>query len=126
MNRHHFGRRQGVTGARRLAWGPLLAFLIAGPAAAGEVGRSTLAAGVAHPARCDGANGECRRISGYVTAGNGFQPAAQTGALPTPFGPLDAPEFVGAVRAAGAALIAAPAAGLDRIFAAPRPGGEAR
>jgi hypothetical protein len=30
------------------------------------------------------------------------------------------------VRAAGAALIAVPAAGLDRIFAAPRPGGEAR
>jgi hypothetical protein len=126
MNRHHFARRQGVMGAMRLAWGPLLAFVVVTPGAAGEAARSTLAAGVAHPVRCDGANGDCRRISGYVAAGAGFQPAAQTGALPTPFGPLDAPEFVGAVRAAGAALIEAPAAGLDRIFAAPSSGDEAR
>jgi hypothetical protein len=126
MNHHHFGRRQGVMGAMRLAWGPLVALVISGPAAAGEVDRSTLAAGVPHPARCDGANGDCRRISGYVTAGSGFQPAAQRGALPTPFGPLDAPEFVGAVRAAGAALIEAPAAGLDRFFASPSRADEAR
>ena len=110
----------------RLAWGPLLALVIAGPVAAGEIGRSTFAARVADPARCDGANGDCRRISGYVAAGGGFQPAAQTGALPTPFGPLHAPEFVGAVRAAGAALIEAPAAGFGRIFAAPSPADEAR
>src|SRR5271165_1474726 len=105
MNRNQFGRRQGVTGATRLACGSLLAFVIAGPAAAGEFGRSTPAAGVAHPARCDGANGDCRRISGYVAAGGGFQPAAETGAIQTPFGPLDPPKFVGAMRAAGGALI---------------------
>ena len=40
------------------------------------------------------------------------------GGLPAPFGPLDAPEFVGAVRAARATVIEAPAAGLDRLFAA--------
>ena len=113
-------------GATRVALGPLLAFVIASPAAAGEVDRPTLAAGVAHPARCDGANGDCRRISGYVAAGGGFQPAAQTDAIPTPFGPLHPPEFVGAVRAAGTALIQAPAAGLDRIFSAPSPAAEAR
>jgi hypothetical protein len=126
MNRHHFGRRHGAMGTTRLALGLLIALLIAGPAAAGEIGRSTLAAGVAHPARCDGANGDCRRISGYVTAGNGFQPAAQTGALPAPFGPFHEPEFVGAVRAAGAALIQAPAAGLERILDAPDHADEAR
>ena len=126
MNRYYFGSRQDVIAATHLAWGPLLACVIAGSAAAGEVGRSTPAAGVVHPARCDGANGDCRRISGYVTAGNGFEPAAQTAALPTPFGPLDAPQLVGAVRAAGAALIEAPAAGLDRIFAAPSRADEAR
>ena len=125
MNRYHFGRRQGGLGAARLAWGPLLALVIAAPAAAGKVGRSTLAAGVAHPARCDGANGDCRRISGYVTAGAGSQPAARTGVVPTPFGPLDAPQLVGAVRAAGAALIEAPAAGLERILEAPSHADEA-
>jgi hypothetical protein len=113
-------------GATRVALGPLLAFVIASPAAAGEVDRPTLAAGVAHPARCDGANGDCRRISGYIAAGGGFQPAAQMDAIPTPFGPLHAPEFVGAVRAAGTALIQAPAAGLDRIFAGPSRAEEAR
>jgi hypothetical protein len=126
MNRHRFGRRQGATRAARLAWGPLLAFVIASPIAAGEFGRSTPAAGVAHPARCDGANGDCRRISGYVAAGGGFQPAAETGAIPTPFGPLDPPKFMGAMRAAGGALIQAPAAGLERIFAGPSPADEAR
>jgi hypothetical protein len=126
MSHHHFGRRQGVTRAASLVWGSFFALVIVGPAAAGEFGRSTPAAGVAHPARCDGANGDCRRISGYVAAGGGFQPAAETGAIPTPFGPLDPPKFMGAMRAAGGALIQAPAAALERIFAGPSPADEAR
>jgi hypothetical protein len=130
------GKRRGVTGALGFACATLVAFLVGeatGQASAGEFDRSTLPV-VAHPARCDSRNdgqgvlkdsGDCRHINGYIGAGGGFQSAAQIGAFPTPFGPLHAPEFVGALRSAGAALIAAPA-GLDRIFAAPSPADEAR
>ena len=125
-------------GVRGLACGPLVAILLGGPsglAGAGEFDRSTFPAAVAYPARCDGRNerlgvlkdsGDCKRIRGYVAAGARFGPATQNGALPTPLGPLDAPEFVGALKAAGAALIAAPAAGLDRIFLPSSGAGEAR
>ena len=138
MNHRQLGKRRGVRGGIGFACAPLFAFLVGEPtglARAGEFDRSTLPAAVAYPARCDGRNervgvvkdsGDCKRIRGYITAGARFGPETQKGALPTPRGLLDAPEFVGAVRAAGAALIAAPAAGLDRIFLPPSGADEAR
>jgi hypothetical protein len=131
------GKRRGVRGVLSFAYAPLFAFLVGGPmglARAGEFDRSTLPAAVAHPARCDGRNeglgvlkdfGDCKRISGYIAAGARFGADEQIGGAPSPFGKLDAPEFVGAVRAAGAALIAVPA-GLDRIFLPPSAADEAR
>lgn len=117
----------------RLVWGPLFALLLGGQSEltnAGEFDRSFLPAATVDPAPCGGHGvGEdvrkgttgCRRISGYVAAGSQFGSDDGIGGRPSPFGKLDAPEFVGAVRAAGAALIGAPAAGLHRIFLSPSP-----
>ena len=104
------------------------------PASAGEVDRSTLHAAAAGPAKCGSGEraglvkdpGACRRISGYVAAGSRWGTDEGVGGRRSPFGPLDAPRFVGAVRAAGAALMAAPAAGLERILAVPNAADEAR
>jgi len=135
MNYPQLGKGRGVRGSIGFACATLFAFLVGEPtglATAGEFDRSALPAAVAYPARCDGRNerlgvlkdsGDCKRIRGYVTAGARFGPETQYGAMPTPLGPLDAPEFV---RAGGAALIAAPAAGLDRIFLPPSAADEAR
>jgi hypothetical protein len=122
----------------RLVRAPLLALLIGGPsglASAGEFDRSVFPAATADPAPCAGhgagagvrkGSADYRRISGYIAAGARFGSDDAIGGRPSPFGKLDAPEFVGAVRAAGAALIGAPAAGLHRIFLSPSPGDEAR
>jgi hypothetical protein len=121
-----------------LACAGLFSFLFgipSGPATAGEFDRSTLPAAAADPAQCGSGSeasglvkdsGDCKRISGYIAAGARFGTDGEIGGHSSPLGPLDAPEFVGAVRAAGAALIGAPAAGLGRIFAAPSPADEAR
>jgi hypothetical protein len=130
------GKRSRIKKAASFACAGLLSLFIicpARPASAGEVDRSTLPAAAADPAKCDSPepqalrknSGECKRISGYIAAGARFG-AEEVGGVPSPFGPLNAPEFVGAVRAAGAALIAVPAAGLDRIFLPPNAGNEAR
>ncbi|HEY1453215.1 MAG TPA: hypothetical protein VGF57_07105 [Roseiarcus sp.] len=125
MTQLQFAARGGAMAAMRFARAPLLAFVVGGSpglATAGDFDRSTLPAAVVGPARCDSGgagpgvlkgSGDCKRISGYIAAG--ARPDEQIGGRSAPFGPLDAPEFVGAVRAAGAALIAAPA-GLDRLF----------
>jgi hypothetical protein len=90
----------------------LFASFICSPAAAG-------------PARCDSGgeglvvlkgSGACKRITGYIAAGARFGTDEQIGGRQSPFGKLDPPEFMGAIRAAGAAIIAVPAAGVDRIF----------
>jgi hypothetical protein len=121
--------------AMRLACVPLLAFVLgssSGLASAGEFDRSTLRAAGAAPAPCDSRDPgvgvlkdsrDCKRISGYIAAG--ARPDEQIGGRPSPFGPLDAPEFVGSVRSAGAALIAVPA-DLERIFLPPSAADEAR
>jgi len=130
------GNRRRVKRAASFACAGLFSLLIicpSGPASAGEVDRSTLPAAGADAAQCDSpdapglrkTSGDCKRISGYIAAGARFG-ADEVGGVPSPFGPLNAPEFVGAVRAAGAALIAVPAAGLDRIFLAPNAADEAR
>ena len=132
------GKRRSVRGAMSFACAPLFAFLVGAPSelvSAGEFNRSTLPAAAADPAQCDSQgeglgglkdSGDCKRISGYIAAGARLGTDEQIGGHTSPFGPLDAPEFVGAVRAAGAALIEAPVAGLDRIFAVPSPLDEAR
>lgn len=121
----------------RLACAPLLAVLIGGPfepASAGESDRSAFPAATADPAPCGGrgvgvgvrkGSANCRRISGYIAAGARFDSDEEIGGHPSPFGKLDAPEFVGSVRSAGAALIAVPA-GLERIFLPPSAADEAR
>ena len=98
----------------------LFAFLIGSPAVAG-------------PARCDSGqglgvlkdSGACKRISGYIAAGARFGSDQEIGGRPSPFGRLDAPEFVGSVRASGATIIDAPS-GQDRFYLPPGPGDEAR
>jgi hypothetical protein len=120
------GKWRRVKGATSFACAGLFSFLIGDlsrPANAGEFDRSMLPPTVAGPARCDSGgvfkdSGHCKRISGYVAAGSRFE-ANEIGGRSSAFGPLDPPEFVGAIRAAGAALIAMPAAGLDRIFLPP-------
>ena len=138
MTHPRLGRRRGVRGALSLACASLLALLLCEPlglARAGEFDRSTLPTAAADPEHCD-AGGQrsvgvlknsrnCRRISGYIAAGAQFGSGGEIGGRESPFGKFDAPEFVGAVRAAGAALIAVPA-GLDRIFLPPSAADEAR
>jgi hypothetical protein len=131
------GNRRGVKGAAALACSGLFSLLIgvpSGPAGAGEFDRSTLPAAATRPAQCGSSeasgllkdSGDCKRISGYIAAGARSGSVDEIGGHRSPFGPLDAPEFVGSIKAAGAALIAAPAAGLDRIFLPPHASDEAR
>jgi hypothetical protein len=137
MIQRQLGRRRRVKGAMSLACGPLFAFIIggpSGPASAGEFDRSALPAAVAGPAQCEGSDegadalkdaGDCKRISGYIAAGAAFGSDEQIGGRPLPFGPLNAPEFVGGVRASGVTIIDAPAS-QDRLFLPAGPGDEAR
>ena len=137
MIHRQLGERRKVKGAASFACAALFGFLIGGPlrpASAGEFDRSTLPAEVADPAQCDSGgeglgvlknSGDCRRISGYIAAGARLGTGDEIGGRPSPFGPLDAPEFVGGVRPSGAAIIDAPA-GQDRLFLPPAPGDEAR
>jgi hypothetical protein len=137
MIQRQLGPRRRVGGAISLTCAPLFAFIIggpSGPASAGEFDRSTLPAAVAGPAHCDSRGdgfgafkdtGGCKRISGYIAAGARFGSDQEIGGRPSLFGPLDAPEFVGSVRASGAAIIDAPS-GQDRFFLPPGPGDEAR
>jgi len=129
-------KRRRIKGAASFAFAGLLTLLISGPSrtSAGEVDRSTLPAAAAGPTKCGGGeragllkdSGDCRRISGYVAGGARLGTDKEIGGRPSLFGPLEAPEFVRAVRATGAALIAAPAAGLERILAVPNAADEAR
>jgi hypothetical protein len=131
------GMRRGVEESMRLACAPLLAFLIAGPselASAGEFDRSAFPAATADPAPCGGygagvgvrkGSSDCRRISGYIAAGARFGSDDEIGGRPSPFGSLDAPEFVGGARSSGVTIIDAPG-GHERIFLAPGPADEAR
>ncbi len=121
----------------RLACALLLALLLGGPvelASAGGSDRSVFPAASADPAPCGGHGvglgdrkgaADCRHISGYIAAGARFGADGVIGGRPSPFGKIDAPEFVGSVRSAGAALIAVPA-GLERIFLPPSAADEAR
>jgi hypothetical protein len=135
MIHRQVGNRRKIKEVASFACAGLVSLVIicpSRPASAGEVDRSTLRAAAADAAKCDSPeapglrknSGDCKRISGYIAAGARF--GADENGVPSPFGPLNAPEFVGAVRAAGAALIAVPAAGLDRIFLAPNAADEAR
>jgi len=137
MNHRQLGKRRRIKGAARVTCAGLFGFLIggpSGPASAGEFDRSTLPAAVADPAQCDDEgegpsllkdSGDCKRISGYVAAGARLGTDERIGGRRSPFGPLDAPEFVGSVRASGATIIYAPA-GQGRFFLPPGPGDEAR
>ena len=130
MIHRQLGKRRSVKGAMSFARGPLFVFLITGPpglASAGEFDRSTLRAAVAGPARCDGGgeglgvlkdSGDCKRIRGYIAAGAQSGKAEPIGGRPSPFGKLEAPEFVGSVRSTGATIIDAPGA-QDRFFLPP-------
>jgi hypothetical protein len=137
MTHHQLGERRGVRAAMSLACSPLFAFLLGSPlelANAGEFDRSTLPAAAAGPAQCDGRDegqgvlkdsGDCKRINGYIAAGARFGTDEQISGRPSPFGSLDAPEFVGSLRPSGAAVINAPA-GLERFFSSPGPDDHAR
>ena len=100
---------------------------------AGEFDRSTLPAAAADPAQCDSQgeglglrdSGDCKRISGYIAAGARLGTDDQIGGHTSPFGPLDAPEFVGSMRPSRATVIDAPA-DQDRLFRSPGSGDEAR
>ena len=121
-----------------LACAPLLALLIGGPvrlASAGEFDRSAFPAATADPARCGGhgagagvrkGSADCRRISGYVAAGARFGPTTQIGGRPSPFGPLDAPEFVGAVQGGGRGAHRRACGGPRPHFRRPRAAGAKR
>jgi hypothetical protein len=130
------GKRRGVRGAMSLACAPLFAFLVGAPSelvSAGEFDRSTLPAAAADPAQCDSQgeglglkdSGDCKRISGYIAAGARLGTDEQIGGHTSPFGPLDAPEFVGSVRPSRATVIEVPA-DQDRLFRSPGSGDEAR
>ena len=137
MTHHQLRKWRREMAAMRLACAPLLAFAVgssSGFAIAGEFDRSTLPAAVAGPARCDspGAGpgvlkdtGDCKRISGYIAAGARFGTDEQISGRPSPFGSLDAPEFVGGLRPSGAAVINAPA-GQERFFSSPGQDDQAR
>jgi hypothetical protein len=129
--------RRKVKGAASFACAALFGFLIggsSGPASAGDFDRSTLPAAVADPAQCDSGgegpgvlkdSGNCKRISGYIAAGAWAGGDGPIGGRPSPFRPLDAPEFVGGLRPSGAAIIDAPA-GQGFVFPPPGPADEAR
>ena len=130
------GKWRSVRGAMSFAFAPLFALLAGAPSelvSAGEFDRSTLPAGAADPAQCDSQSeglglrdsGDCKRISGYIAAGARFGTDEQIGGHTSPFGPLDAPEFVGSVRPSRATVIDAPA-DQDRLFGSPGSGDEAR
>jgi hypothetical protein len=131
------GKRRGVRGAMSFACAPLFAFLVGAPSelvSAGEFDRSTLPAAAADPAQCDSqgeglgglkGSGDCKRISGYIAAGARLGTDEQIGGHTSPFGPLDAPEFVGSVRPSRATVIDVPA-DQDRLFRSPGSGDEAR
>jgi hypothetical protein len=137
MNHCQPGKRRRFKGAAGFACAGLLGFLIGAPfqpASAGEFDRSTLPAAAADPAQCGSGSeapgllkdsGDCKRINGYIAAGARFGTDEETGGPRSLFGPLDAPEFVGGVRASGATMIDAPS-GQDRFFLPPGPGDEAR
>jgi len=67
----------------------------------------------------------CIKISGYIAAGARLGTDEQIGGHTSPFGPLDAPEFVGSVRPSRATVIEVPA-DQDRLFRSPGSGDEAR
>jgi hypothetical protein len=129
--------RLRIKGVASFAWAGLFSLLIGcplRPASAGEVDRSTLPAAVADPARCYSGGGapsllkdagDCKRISGYITAGARLGTDEEVGGRNSPFGPLEPPEFVGSVRPSGATVIDAPA-GQDRFFRPPNLADEAR
>ena len=129
--------RRRVKGAASFACAALFSFLIGGPsrqASAGEFDRSTLPAAVADPAQCGGEreasgllqdSGDCKRISGYIAAGAWAGGDGPIGGRPSPFGSLDAPQFVGGLRPSGAAIIDAPA-GQGFVFPPPATADEAR
>ena len=130
------GKRRGVRGAMSFACAPLFALLVGAPSelvSAGEFDRSTLPAAAADPAQCDSQgeglglkdSGDCKRISGYIAAGARLGTDEQIGGHTSPFGPLDAPEFVGSVRPSRATVIDVPA-DQDRFFRSPGSGDEAR
>jgi hypothetical protein len=134
MIHRQLGKPRRVKGVASFACVALFGFLMGGPASAGEFDRSTLPAAVADPAQCGGEreasgllqdSGDCRRISGYSAAGAWAGGDWPIGGRPSPFVPLDAPEFVGGVRPSGAAIIDVPA-GQDRLFPPPGPADEAR
>jgi hypothetical protein len=137
MNHRQPGKRRRIKGAAGFACAGLLGFLIGAPfqpASAGEFDRSTLPAAVPDPAQCDSGgeasgllknSGDCKRINGYIAAGARLGTDEEIGGRRSPFGPLDAPEFVGSLRASGATMIDAPS-GQDRFFLPPGPGDEAR
>ena len=135
MIHRQLGSQRRVKGAASFACAALFASLVGGPsglARAGEVERSTLPAAVADPGQCDSGgagalkdSGDCNRISGYVAAGARFGTDEQIGGRPSPFSPLDAPEFVGSVRRFGATIFVAPA-GQNRLFLPPGASDEAR
>ena len=122
------GKRRGVRGAMSFACAPLFALLVGAPSelvSAGEFDRSTLPAAAADPAQCDSQgegrlkdSGDCKRISGYIAAGARLGTDEQIGGHTSPFGPLDAPEFVGSVRPSRATVIDVPA-DQERFFRSP-------
>ena len=128
------GKRRGVRGAMSFACAPLFALLVGAPSelvSAGEFDRSTLPAAASDPAQCDSQgeglgkdSGDCKRISGYIAAGARLGTDEQIGGHTSPFGPLDAPEFVGSVRPSRATVIDVPA-DQERFFRSPGSGDEA-
>ncbi|MGA8446767.1 MAG: hypothetical protein WB766_16500 [Roseiarcus sp.] len=121
------GKRRGVRGAMSFACAPLFALLVGAPSelvSAGEFDRSTLPAAASDPAQCDSQgeglkdSGDCKRISGYIAAGARLGTDEQIGGHTSPFGPLDAPEFVGSVRPSRATVIDVPA-DQERFFRSP-------
>jgi len=137
MIHRQLGAQRRVKAATGLACASLVAFIFGGPsrpASAGELDRSALPAAAAGQARCDSRgerpgfgkdSSDCNRISGYIAAGARFGTDERIGGRPSPFGPLDAPEFVGGARPSGATVIDAPA-GQERFFAPPGPGDDTR
>jgi hypothetical protein len=121
MIHRQLGKQRGVRGGMSFACAALFASFICGAAAAG-------------PARCDSGgeglvvlkdSGACKRITGYIAAGARFGTDEQIGGRPSPFGKLEAPEFVGSARSSSATIIDAPG-GQERLFLPPGPSDEAR
>ena len=137
MIHRQLGKGRRIKEASSFVCAGFLGLLVAAPsqtASAGEFDRSTLPAAAADPAQCGSGSeasallkdsGDCKRINGYIAAGARFGTDEEIGGRRSLFGPLDAPGFVGGVRASGATMIDAPS-GQDRFFLPPDRAEEAR